>query len=159
MPPLANPPSRARPRGAARRAAHGLVLGAAIALLAPGCSSRTFIRETDTSGSFHVSTTSFRFLAFFEVPFDPKLKAMELARDTWGENIRIVRAYSWPNWGFFQFLNGLIIGFRGTVIDGEYGVPPATPEGRAIYEAAQSRRAKLRSADGSALTPGEGFVP
>jgi hypothetical protein len=145
-------------RGAVRRFAALAILTCA-ALLSASCSSRTFVRETDTSGSFHIEATSFRFLAFFEIPFDPKIKAMELARDTWGENLRVVRTYSWPNWGFFQFLNGLIVGVRGTVIDGEYGIPPVTAEGRALYEAAQSRRAGMREADGSALTPTEGARP
>ena len=137
-----------------------LTLCLTLVLLTSGaCSSRSFVRETDTSGSFRIEATSFLFLACFEVPFDPKIKAMELANDTWAENLNITRTYSWPNWGFFSFLNGLVIGFRGTVIEGDYGIPPVTPEGRAIYDAAQSRRAHLRDPDGSAITPSVGTVP
>lgn len=131
---------------------------AALALAALACSSRTFHRESDTSGTFRIEATSCRFLAFFEAPFDPRLKAMELARDTWGENLRVTRTYSWPNWGFLSFLNGLIIGFRGTIVEGEYGVPPDTPEGRSLYDALVRKRVN-RDIDGSALTPSEGEAP
>lgn len=121
-----------------------------------GCSSRVFQRETDTTGTFRTSATSVRFLIFFEMPFQPRLRAMELARDTWGENLRVTRSYTWPDWGFFQFLNGLIIGFRGAVVEGEYGIPPNTPEGLAAFEQAQRARGAVKAVDGSPLTPMEG---
>jgi hypothetical protein len=121
-----------------------------------GCTVRSFHRETDTTGTFRTEAASVRFLLFFEVPFEPKLRAMELARDTWGDNLRVTRAWSWPNLGFFQFLNGLIIGVRGSVVEGEYGIPPNTPEGVAAYEAFLKRRGTVRSADGTPATPLDG---
>jgi hypothetical protein len=140
-----------------RRAGAALAL-ALIASTISGCSSVDFHRETDTSGSFHVEATSCRFLVFFEAPFDPRIKAMELARDTWADNMNVHKTYSWPNWGFFTFLNGLIIGFRGTIVEGEYGIPPNTPRARAAYDEAAKKMEKVRNIDGSAITPTEGAI-
>jgi hypothetical protein len=151
---MATQPSRS---SAFRRVGAAVVI-AVLAGFATGCTSIDFHRETDTTGTFHIQATSCRFLIFFEAPFDPRLKAMELTRDTWADNMNVYRTYSWPNWGFFTFLNGLIIGFRGTVVDGDYGIPPNTPRARAAYDEAVKKMERVRNIDGSAITPTEGSV-
>ncbi|MFN0207198.1 MAG: hypothetical protein ACKVS6_12915 [Planctomycetota bacterium] len=125
-------------------------------VLLQSCTSRVFKRETDTTGTFRTEATSIRFLFFFEMPFEPKLRALELARDSWGDNLRVTRSWSWPNLGFFQFLNGAIIGIRGSVVEGEYGIPPNTTEGAAAFEAFLKRRGDPKSIDGTPSTPSEG---
>lgn len=122
------------------------------------CSSRVFKRETDTTGTFRTEATSVRFLLFFEMPYEPRLRAMELARDTWGDNLRVTRAWNWPDLGFFQFLNGLIIGVRGAVVEGEYGIPPNTPDGIAVFDNIKKAKGTVHSVDGSPLTPAEGVA-
>lgn len=129
---------------------------ASLAILAGGCSSRVFKRDTDTTGTFRTEAVSVRFLAFFEMPFQPKSRAMELARDTWGDNLQVTRAYTWPELGFFQFLNGLIIGVRGAVVEGNYGIPPNTKDGIANFDAAAEKRGRVTGIDGTPTTPSEG---
>lgn len=81
---------------------------------------------------------------------------MELARDSWGDNLRVERAWEWPNLGFFQFLNGFIVGVRGAVVEGEYGIPPNTKEGMAAFQKAKDARGPVRAVDGTPSTPGQG---
>ncbi len=122
----------------------------------PACSSHSFQRETDTTGRFQATATSFRFLLFFEVPWNPRLRAIELARDSWGDNLRVVRSTSWPDLGILHWVNGLIIGWRSATVEGVYGIPPDTEEGRKAFEEAMRRRGERRNIDGSAITPTEG---
>jgi len=123
---------------------------------APACSFRSFQRETDTTGRFRTEAISFRFLLFFEVPWNPKLRAMDLARDSWGDNLLVTRYISYPDLGILHWLNGLIIGWRGSVVEGEYGIPPNTPEGREAFENVLKAREPWRELDGSPSTPLEG---
>lgn len=139
----------------ARRRSLALLAAAALAAApaAPGCTFQSLKRETDTTGTFRTEAISFDFLLFFRLPWNPRLRAMELARDTWGENLRVVRYSSYPEWGFFNFLNGLVIGWSGAIVEGEYGIPPDTAEGRAAFQQAKKARGPAVDVDGSPITP------
>jgi len=130
---------------------------AALALVPSACSAKTFRRETDTTGTFRTEAMGVQLLFYLiDIPWDPRLRALELARDSWGDNLQVMRYSSYPDLGFFNFLNGLIIGFRGAIVYGEYGIPPDTPEARDAFERALRRRGPYRAPDDSTLTPPEG---
>src|SRR4030095_13170091 len=124
----------------------------AISLL-PSCTYQSFKRETDTTGTSRTEAISFDFLLFFRIPWNPTLHAMDLARDTWGDNLRVTRYVSYPDWGFFSFLNGFLIGWTGSVVKGEYGIPPDTKEGRDTQLKARQARGTPVNPDGSPITP------
>jgi hypothetical protein len=123
----------------------------------PSCSFRSFQRETDTTGTFRTKAIGVSFLLhLIELPWNPRLRAMELARDTWGDNLRVVRHTSFPDLGPFNFLNGLLFGVHSSIVLGEYGVPPDTEASREELTRAQRSRRAYRNPDGSPVTPGEG---
>jgi hypothetical protein len=49
-----------------------------------------------------------------------------------------------------------VIGFRGAIVYGEYGIPPDTPEAREAFQRALRRRGAYLAPDESTLTPTEG---
>lgn len=84
-----------------------------------GCSSIEFARDTESSGTFRATGTSF-VLFSVDMPRSALNQARENASDAGLHNLVVTSAEVWPYWGPLDFLIEMF-GVRYAVIEGSWG--------------------------------------
>ena len=93
----------------------GLLLGLALG----ACSTIEFVRDTESSGTFRATGTSFTLFGV-DMPRSALNQARENASDANMHNMIVTSAEIWPYWGPLDFLIELI-GVRHAVLTGTWG--------------------------------------
>jgi hypothetical protein len=91
---------------------------AALLVLATGCASVEFTRDTATSGTFESSARSFTFLSW-EVPRQAIVAALENASDSRLPNLVITEKHA-TNWGWWDWVLELVSS-RSATVRGTWG--------------------------------------
>ncbi|MCY2961398.1 MAG: hypothetical protein NTY35_14640 [Planctomycetota bacterium] len=103
-----------------RSVALASIVVAAVAL--PGCSSLSFERTTETSGTFR--STGFAFTIFsIDLPKGAQLIARENASDANLANMEVTDTVTFPYLGPFDWILD-IISFRWSKVEGTWGYAP-----------------------------------
>lgn len=97
----------------------GLPASLALCLTLASCSSIEFTRDSESSGAFVATGTSFTVFSV-DLPRSALNQARENASDAGMHNMVVTSAEVWPHWGPLDFLVE-IIGVRHAIIKGTWG--------------------------------------